>query len=162
VVPVCLVTAVLALGPWQQLRAQSRTQGAAKGALIGGLIGGGMAGVVAAIQYSKDRDFAVTPSRLSFEAAQPGSHIEKIVTIRNRATDRLSVQVSVRGDSFSLVDRADEPLTLQPGGRAELRVRFAPARRGSASGSLEIHHTKGRQKSAKRTSVSLTGRGLSP
>ena len=132
-----------------------------KGALIAAAIGGGLSLLIMGIQHSRDKDFRVTPMRLTFPDTKSGDHVDQSLIVRNTGTNRIQIQavaVTASGGAFSIVNPTQTPVELQPGAEAEIAVRFGPMSAQRFADALGIQITKGKQQPV-RTSVSLLGRG---
>ena len=160
----CLLVAALGLAFIPKTScAQSAGSSAAKGALVGGIIGAGVAGIIALTHHLGDKEFRLEPASLDFQPVQLENHSDATVTIANRGTKQLRIdRVTVSGDCFSLLEPAEFPLTLEPGGRAKINVRFKPMARRTYSGAIEVQRSAGGEGAPKKVKVALKGRGAGP
>src|SRR2546422_1037437 len=109
-------------------------------ALILGLVGtvslvGCASGVSPQVQQMQ---LVISPSALSFGNISVGSSSTQTVTLINSGAASITVsQASVSGAGFSN-NGLTPPLTLPPGQRSTLTVRFAPQASGRVTGSLSV------------------------
>lgn len=101
-----------------------------------------------------DVQLAATPSYLSFRDVKLGSSSTQSITLYSGGTTPLTISsIAVSGEAFSFSSRVSFPVTLLPGKKLSVSVRFRPLTPGDASGAITFSSTGG------TSSVNLQGRG---
>jgi hypothetical protein len=100
----------------------------------------------------------VSPGTLSFGSVSVGQSLVSTVKLTNAGSSAIQVlQLSLAGQSFSVVGGGTLPITIPGGGSTTLQVQFAPTSAGVVSGQLTVNTNATAQPSA---TVQLSGTGM--
>lgn len=101
---------------------------------------------------------SVSPGTLSFGAVPVGQSAAASITVTNLGASAVTIQqLSVAGQSFSIIGTTSLPITIPAQGSYKLQVQFSPAGVGAATGQLTVDTNAATGGSA---AVSLNGTGM--
>jgi hypothetical protein len=81
----------------------------------------------------------VSPSELAFGAVSVGQTASATVLLSNEGSASLEItQLGLTGQSFSVADQSNLPITINAGATHSLNVQFAPVASGAAAGELTV------------------------